>query len=77
MWVQLAIEYPCYARRIGNYFCRAYQLSDTIWRWEVWKIGLDRSLAVVRLGTQPAPKKAMDAAEGHVLTLEGRAPGKD
>lgn len=70
MWVQLSLEYPCFARRINDYFCRAYQLADAVWRWEVWWIHRplpsDSQIQMVRTGTRPTRAAAMDAAEQHV-----------
>jgi hypothetical protein len=67
MWVQLAVDYPCFARRIGDCFCRAYQISETLWRWEVWKTHTDYPLRLTRVGTSTARQCAMEAAENHVL----------
>jgi hypothetical protein len=78
VWVQLSLDYPCFARRINDYFCRAYQVADTVWRWEVWWIRRslpdDSAVQMVRTGTRPSRAKAMDAAEEHVRVAGGTGP---
>ena len=48
MWVQLAIDFPCFGRRMGDCFCRAYPVTDVLWRWEAPAGTGDTHFAVYR-----------------------------
>jgi hypothetical protein len=67
VWLKSALNQQCFVRAGGDHFCRAYPLTDGLWRWEVlcWSKRSGR-FQLQRLGTSASFTEAARAADSHV-----------